>query len=207
MAARALLALAGGQEVRGRYRLAVQRIEADGRLNLVPLRGDNDLVRDSEILRVELGADLATSQATLSGGIGLSGQYAVSAGTRLSDVIRAPGALGTSPYTLFGIIVRKDPHTLLRSLLAFTPVAVLNGAEDQQLQTDDVIRPISVDEAQLLNFVLKTYLDKLALDQARIRNPLAAQPDAGIALPPASSSSNNSNSNNNPASTIPANAR
>ena len=33
MTARALLALAGGQEVRGRYRLAVQRIEADGRLN------------------------------------------------------------------------------------------------------------------------------------------------------------------------------
>jgi len=51
--------LAGGQEVRGRYRLAVQRIEADGRLNLVPLQVDSGMVRDSEILRVELGADLA----------------------------------------------------------------------------------------------------------------------------------------------------
>ena len=173
--ARSLLALAGGQEVRGRYRLAVQRIESDGRLSLVPLQGDTGLIRDSEILRVDLGADLASEQATLSGGLGLAGQYAVTTGSHLSDVIRAPGALGSSPYTLFGIIVRKDPHTLLRSLIAFTPVAVLNGAEDVQLQSDDVIRPISVNEARLLDFVLKTYLDKLSLDQARIRNPLEAQ--------------------------------
>jgi len=175
MTARALLALAGGQEVRGQYRLAVQRIEADGRLNLAPIQNASLLVRDSEILRVELGADLASAQATLSGGSGLAGQYAVTTGTRLSDVIKAPGALGATPYTLFGIIVRKDPRTLLRSLVAFTPVAVLNGSEDQVLQTDDIVRPLSVSEAQMLSFVLKTYLDKLALDQARIRNPLEAQ--------------------------------
>jgi len=175
MAARTLLGLAGGQEVRGQYRLSVQRIEADGRLNLVPLQNANGMVRDSEILRVELGADLASAQATLSGGTGLAGQYAVTTGTRLSDLIKAPGALGGTPYTLFGIIVRKDPRTLLRSLTAFTPVAVLNGSEDQVLQTDDIIRPLSVSEAQMLSFVLKTYLDKLALDQARIRNPLEAQ--------------------------------
>ena len=156
---RALLNLAGGQEVRGRYRLAVQRIESDGRLNLVSLSGDSGVIRDSEILRVELGADLAGAQATLSGGTSLAGQYAVSSGTRLSEVIRAPGALGLSPYTLFGVIVRKDPRTLMRSLVAFTPVAVLSGTEDMPLQTDDVIRPITVNEAQLLTYVVSTYLD------------------------------------------------
>src|SRR5258706_8018416 len=119
MTARALLALAGGQEVRGRYRLALQRIDPDGRLVLVPLEGENSLGRDSEILRGELGADLMGTQATLSGGTGLAGQYAVTTGTKLSDVIGSPGALGTSPYTLFGLVVRKDPHTLLRSLVAF----------------------------------------------------------------------------------------
>jgi len=187
ISARSLLALAGGQEVRGRYRLAVQRIEADGRLNLVPLQGDMGQIRDSEILRVDLGADLASSQATLSGGVGLAGRYAIITGMRLSDIIREPGALGQSPYTLFGIIVRKDPQTLLRSLIAFTPVAVLNGTEDMQLQTDDVIRPISVSEEQLLDFVLKTYQEKLGLDQARIRNPLEAQrADAAAAAQAAS---------------------
>jgi protein involved in polysaccharide export with SLBB domain len=195
--ARSLLALAGGQEVRGRYRLSVQRIEADGRLNLVSLEADTGSIRDSEILRVDLGADLASSQATLSGGLGLAGQYAITTGTRLSDVVRAPGALGQSPYTLFGIIVRKDPRTLLRSLIAFTPVAVLNGSEDMQLQTDDVIRPISVNEAQLLDFVLKSYLSKLALDQARIRNPLAAQRADATAAAQASAASGTSTSTGN----------
>ena len=178
MPARSLLALAGGQEVRGRYRLSVLRIEQDGRTNLVPLAAEGGAIRDSEILRVELGADLATSQATLSGGTGLAGQYAVSNGSRLSDILRAPGAMGQTPYTLFGLIVRKDQRTLLRSLMAFTPVAVMSGNEDLQLQSDDFVRPISVSESQLLAFVVKSYLDKMALDQARIRNPLQAVGDA-----------------------------
>src|SRR6185437_11915879 len=99
---------------------------------------------------------------------------------------------GPAPYSLFGLIVRKDPHTLLRTLIAFTPVAVLNGTEDQVLQSDDVIRPLSQNEAQLLSFVVKTYLDKLALDQARIRNPLETQrADAlAAATPPAAAPSN-----------------
>jgi len=190
MAARALLALAGGQEVRGRYRLSVQRIEPDGRIALVPLQNDNSVVRDSEILRVELGADLPATQATLSGGTGLAGQYAITTGIKLSEMIRAPGALGPAPYSLFGIIVRKDPHTLLRTLIPFTPVAVLNGAEDEVLQSDDVIRPLSLNEAQLLTFIVKTYLDKLSLDQARIRNPLETQRADALAAAAPSSSSN-----------------
>ena len=195
MTARALLSLAGGQEVRGRYRLSVQRIEPDGRLNLVALPGDTGVIRDSEILRVELNADLATSQATLSGGVGLAGQYAVTPGTRLSDVIKAPGALGTSPYTLFGLIVRKDPRTLMRSLVAFTPAEVLNGTEDMPLQTDDIIRPITVGESQLLTFVLKIYLGKLALDQDRIRNPLETSAEQAAEAVAIANAQNNNGSN------------
>lgn len=210
--AKSLLALAGGQEVRGRYRLAVQRIELDGRLSLVPLQNDSGVIRDSEILRVDLGADLASEQATLSGGLRLAGQYAVTTGSHLSDVIRAPGALGTSPYTLFGIIVRKDPRTLLRSLIAFSPVAVLNGTEDMQLQSDDIIRPISVSEAQLLDFIIKTYLDKLAYDQARIQNPLATQRQDASAAAQANVSgsplgTNGAASSNISATTSPATAQ
>ncbi len=60
-------------------------------------------------------------------------------------------------------IVRKDPRTLLREHSRRLPqLRVLNGTEDRQLETDDVIRPISVDEAQMLTFVLKTYLAKLS---------------------------------------------
>lgn len=173
IAVRELLELAGGQEVRGRYRLSLMRILPDGQSKLVQLGGESGQVADSEILFVQLGADQTTSQATLSGGTGLAGSYPIAAGTRLSDLLRAPGALGPSPYTPFGIIVRKDPKSLMRELIAFTPVAVLNGREDQTLQSDDIVRVLSVNEERLLTFIVRSYLTELAKDQNRIRNPLS----------------------------------
>jgi protein involved in polysaccharide export with SLBB domain len=170
---RNLLQLAGGQEVRGRYRLSVLRIQPDGQTMMESLGGETGTVRDSEILFAQLGADQAASQATLSGGTGLAGQYALR-GTKLSEVLRAPGAMGPTPYTLFGLIVRKDPRTLLRTLVRFTPVAVLSGAEDQQLQSDDFIRVLSINETQMLTFVVRTYLSKLMMDQNLLRDPQAA---------------------------------
>ena len=172
---RNLLTLAGGHEVRGRYRLSVMRIDAEGNSNLGALTGDAGQVHDSEILFVQLGADQTTSQATLAGGSGLAGAYPVASATKLSDMLRAPGALGASPYTLFGIIVRKDSSSLLRSLVAFTPAAVLRGTENVDLQTDDFVRPLSVGEASLLSSVVRAYLEKLAGDQAILRNPLIDQ--------------------------------
>jgi polysaccharide export outer membrane protein len=175
MSVRMLLSLAGGQEVRGRYRLSVLRIDAQGNSNLTALAGEIGQVRDSEILFVQLGADQTASQATLSGGTGLAGLYPVVPNTKLSDLLRAPGALGPSPYTLFGVIVRKDPNSLLRSLVAFTPTAVLNGTENVKLQTDDFVRLLSVGESSLLSSVVRAHLEKLAADQAILRNPLIDQ--------------------------------
>jgi polysaccharide export outer membrane protein len=185
MTARALLSLAGGQEVRGRYRLSVLQIDAQGNTSLNGLTGEAGQVRDSEILFVQLGADQTASQATLSGGTGLAGGYPVASGTKLSDILRAPGALGPSPYTLFGIVVRRDPLTLSRSLAAFTPAAVLNGRENINLQTDDFVRPLSSREASLLSNVVRTYLEKLAADQAILRNPLVDQSVVTSATRPA----------------------
>jgi protein involved in polysaccharide export with SLBB domain len=185
MSARTLLALAGGQEVRGRYRLSVLRIDAQGNTNLSALDSEAGQIWDSEILFVQLGADQTASQATLSGGTGLAGGYPVASGTKLSDMLKAPGALGPSPYTLFGIVVRKDPGTLLRSLVAFTPVAVLNGRENMNLQSDDFVRPLSVGEASLLSNVVRAYLEKLAADQAILRNPLVDQSVVNSATRPA----------------------
>ncbi len=175
MPVRALLGLGGGQEVRGQFRLSLLQILADGRSSLTTVAGQTAMVHDSEILFVQLGADHTTSQATLSGGTGLAGVYPIVSGTKLSDVLRAPGAMGDNPYTLFGIIVRKDPRTLLRSLVAFTPVAVLNGTENGELQSEDIIRVLSVRETSLLSQVVRAYLEKLAVDQAASRNPLSDQ--------------------------------
>lgn len=196
MPVRSLLDLAGGPEVRGQHRMSILQILPDGRSSLAMVNGLTGLVRDSEILFLQLGADQTASQATLSGGTGLAGAYPVVTGTKLADVLRAPGAMGDTPYTLFGIIVRKDPQSLLRNLVAFTPVAVLNGKENGDLQSDDVIRVLSVREASLLSHVVRAYLERLAVDQAASRNPLndqSANVLAAIASPPAAAAVSQAN--------------
>ena len=173
MSAGNLISMGGGQEVRGRFRLSLLRVRPDGQTEMAELANDRAQVRDSEILFVQLGADQTTSRATLSGGTSLAGSYPIVGGTRLSQVLKAPGALGTSPYTPFGIIVRKDPVTLMRTLLPITPIAVVAGREDMTLQSDDLIRVLSTNEIELLNYVVLTYLQKLANQQSTIRNPLS----------------------------------
>ncbi len=177
LSVRDLLALAGGQEVRGQFRMSILKILPDGRSALTPVSNQTNSVDGSEILYVQMAADQTINQAVLAGGTGLAGNYPVTSGTHLSDFLKAPGAMGPSPYTPFGIIVRKDPKTLMRKLVAFTPVAVLNGREDQILQSDDMVRILSVHEVQLLNHVLRLYMIRLAQDQDRIRNPLSATVD------------------------------
>lgn len=173
IAARALLALAGGQEVRGNYRISVLRIMPDGRTALTPLANEGGTVGDSEILFVQLGADQSTSQATISGGLGMAGPLALGGASKLSDYVRAPGALGLAPYSLFGIISRKNSRNLLRELLPFTPVAVVNGTEDSLLQSEDIVRPISVKEAQMLTRALCAYLANQQAAEEAMRNPTA----------------------------------
>jgi polysaccharide export outer membrane protein len=171
---RNLMELAGGREVSGQYRLSLLQILPDGRSSLMALAGETGAVRASEILFVQLGADQAVNLATLGGATGLAGVMPITEGTRLSQWLRQPGAMGPSPYTLFGILVRKNPQTLLQSVTAFTPTAVLAGREDLQLQSDDFVRPLSVVEAQLLTFVTNTYLSRLASEQSALRNPLSS---------------------------------
>ncbi len=171
---RSLLALAGGQEVRGSYRLSVMHIDEHGRNDLITLASEAGIIRDSEILFVQLGADQTTNQAMLSGGVGLAGAYPIVSGTKLSDVLKAPGALGTSPYTLFGVISRRDPRTLLRILVPFTPVAVLNGSEDQALQSDDIIHPFTSKEARLATSTIQAFLRQRNQDQQALLNPMSA---------------------------------
>jgi len=183
MTASALMALSGGLEVRGQYRLSVLRILPDGSTQMATLANENGAIGDSEIMFVQLGADQTVNQATLSGESPLAGQYPITTGTKLSDVLKAPGAMPPQPYTLFGIIARKDPRTLLRKLVAFTPVAVLNGGEDEMLQSDDIIRLLSVNEVRLLTNTVRLYSERQAAEQAAIRNPLSGPDQTATTVP------------------------
>jgi protein involved in polysaccharide export with SLBB domain len=164
--------IAGGPEVRGQYRLSLLREGTDGTRNMISLAGRADVVRDGEVLFVQSSADKTNSQVTLSGGTSLAGSYPIQSGTKISDVLRSPGALGASPYSLFGVVVRRNPKTLLRTLLPYSPVAVINGREDLPLVTDDIIKVFSTNEIQLLEFISQRYLQKISIDVIKNRNSL-----------------------------------
>lgn len=153
---RTAIRMAGGTEVRGKYRLSLMRVGSNGASQLENV-SENSIVRDSEILFVQPGVDQVESQATLSGGSALAGQYSLGKAGSLAEMLNSPGALGENSYSLFGIISRQNSATLLRELVPFTPIAVLHGKENIELQSNDVVRVISAREARLLSAVVHAF--------------------------------------------------
>jgi protein involved in polysaccharide export with SLBB domain len=169
-----LISLAGGLEVRGKYRLSVLKLMSNGQSALTASSRGLGAVRDSEILFVQPSAQQTVRQAVLSGGTALAGAYSLGRASSLSALLRAPGALGETPYTLFGIVVRKDQATLLRTLIAFTPASVVNGNADIDLQSDDTVRLFSVNEARLLFAIVKAFRERRVAAEEALRAPRAA---------------------------------
>lgn len=184
MSTHSLISLAGGLVVRGTYRLSVLRVQPSGTSAMEQVSQQAGSVNDSEILFVQPGAQKIEQQATLSGETALAGQYSTGKLATLADMLKAPGALGDTPYTLFGLISRRNPATNLRTLMPFTPVAVLNGAVNMPLEGDDVVRVFSTQEAQLLSAVAQTFEQLLAISEQQVRAPSSAEELAGAAQQP-----------------------
>jgi len=169
------LALAGGMEVHGRYRFAVLRVAKAGNTYMENLRGESGTLRDGEILYVLPAAEQTEQRAILAGGTALAGQYSVGKTTRLSDILKAPGALGPNPYLLFGLIIHRDPKTQVSSLEAFTPAAILDGRADIALSGNDLVRVFSAKESRLLSAVIKAFQSQEGALYSGIINPSEIQ--------------------------------
>lgn len=186
MTAAALVTLAGGYTVRGRYDLSLIGLTADGRTQLTDVPSDKSLVRDSDVLIVRATAEQTVGRATLQAGSSnaFSGTYPTQV-TRLSAMLRAPGVLGDDPYPLFAIISRRDATTLLRTLIPVTPAAVLSGRQDFTLQSDDIVRTLTRTEAVNLINAINWFEGRRQRQDDRIQRdgqaPLLGKPED---LPP-----------------------
>lgn len=181
-----LLELAGGTEVRGRYRQQIMRIEPNGQTQLAPVTSESQVVGDSDMLVVLPEANQVVDRATLSGGTPLAGSYSIKPGMHVSELLKSPGALGSTPYTVFGIISRKDPRTYLRTLIAFSPIAALSGTDDPELLTDDVVRVFSMNESRMISKSLADYEKFRNFREELSRNPYATGDRLGTQNGPAS---------------------
>lgn len=175
MRVEALTALAGGLEVRGRYRLGIMRIRDDGQTQLAAVPSQSSIVHDGDILLALPSADQVVDRATLAGSTTLAGSYSIKSQTHLSEILKAPGALGPSPYTIFGIISRRDPRTFLRSLIAFSPISALTGDNDPVIASDDIVRIFSMSESRMLSKSVMDFAAKKEIDEEAVRNPASSE--------------------------------
>jgi len=167
-----LLQLAGGLQVRGSFRYSLQTVDAQGRLTLNSLSSPTGRAQDGDILSVEQAVSAQVGRFEFFGPTNLAGGYSLSSYRNLSDLLRAPGAMGESPYMLLGMIARKDSKTLQRRVIAFSPADVRSGANDIPLQSEDIVRVFDRREAALMINAVDIYAKQIDfLD-------VAAKPDA-----------------------------
>lgn len=165
-----LLRLGGGLQVRGNFRYSLQTTDHDGRLNLKSLPSLNGRAQDGDILFVEQTASGTAGRFEFFGPTSLAGDYSLNSYRNLSDLLRAPGAMGEAPYMLLGVISRKDPETLQRRVVTFSPTEVRDGKNDIALQSEDIVRVFDRREATLMTNAVDIYVQQVDVLQAA-KNP------------------------------------
>jgi polysaccharide biosynthesis/export protein len=151
-----LLALAGGPQVRGSYRLSILKTRDDGKREMVQVGTDRTaLVRDGDILFVASNADVSLAKVSLMGSGALDGFYPLNSVRSLRDLLSSPDMFAPVegrplPYLLIGAVIRLDPATMQRTVVAFSPADVLEGKADLPLQSNDVVYVPNVAEMRYI---------------------------------------------------------
>lgn len=151
-----LVELAGGVTARGAYRLLVERIRADGKRSLNSLKSlEKGRVADSEILFVNPSVDRSMGQVMLTGHVRAGGRFALKQEQTLKGLMDSRDVFDRSPYLLFGLISRRNPDSLLREIIPFSPLQVVSGQSDLDLADDDIVRVFGVEEVRALGLAVE----------------------------------------------------
>lgn len=157
-----LVRLAGGLQVSGKFRFSLMKTDSQGRTNLVSLpSAKRGTARDGDILFVDRAADETVGRFEFYGPTSLAGEYSLDRYHTLASLLRTPGAMGRSPYMLLGLISRKDPKTLLRHLIAFSPQEILAGRTDITLKNADIVRIFDLAESGMLSQAVGIFTNKV----------------------------------------------
>lgn len=161
ISAKDLVELAGGVNLRGAYRLTVLRIRPDGVREPAELDSlSSGLVGDSEILFVNPAVNRSVGQVVLAGHVSAGGRFALKQQKTLKKLLPSRDVFDRSPYLLFGLISRRDPDRLLRKIIPFSPLQVVTGEVDLELEDDDIVRVFSVDEVRALGLAVDQWEDR-----------------------------------------------
>ncbi len=140
-----LLGMAGGVLSPGANRFINLSVGADG-LEAVddisePMK---KIFSDGGLLQVAQAKEKRTRNVELSGHTRDAGSHDLNKAKTLSALIKNEQVFGDSLYPLIGVIERRDPNTLSKSLISFSPRAALQKTGDMPLAEGDVVHLFSM---------------------------------------------------------------
>lgn len=191
--ARALIELAGGIEIAGAKRLTKLELESDGRTKMVSLV-NNGIIRAGEVLFVDPERASSGGIVTLSGEVAVPGVRALGSTPSISRLIRDADDLTADSYTLYGVIVRREPKSNFRAIVPFSIERTFEKKEDLKLEDNDQVYVFNQAEIAALAEAASADLNGTTSASA---NPLAASLHMGTG---SSSTSNQSGSTSQPSS-------
>jgi polysaccharide export outer membrane protein len=105
---------------------------------------------DGSILNVAQASAKRSRNVTLSGATRDPGEHDMKKAKSLSELIGKQNALGDTIYPLIGVIERKDPKTLTKSLVEFSPRQVLQNKYNAELTEGDVVHLFTIEQIHKL---------------------------------------------------------
>jgi protein involved in polysaccharide export with SLBB domain len=170
-----VIELAGGFEVKGQYRISLLRTGKDGHVSVVDVGGTKSTVREGDIVLVEPNDERSRGAVYLEGHVRQTGTIAVAAVESLKTLLAGGDVFGGSVYMPFAIVARKDPSSLLKTYIPFSPIEVINGGRDIPLIEDDVIHIFSQEEVAVISETLRNRgRDVEQIDRERYLNSAGA---------------------------------
>ncbi|HEX3652697.1 MAG TPA: SLBB domain-containing protein [Rhizomicrobium sp.] len=175
-----LTALAGGTELAGAKRLTKLELLPDGRTLLVAV-AKNGTIKSGEVLFVDFERSASNGVVTLSGEVSVPGTRALGATPTMSRLIRDTDDLTPQSYTLYGVVIRREPKSNFQTIIPFSIENTFEKKEDLKLADNDTVYVFNQSEIATLAAAASAALGTTA---SASQNPLA----------PKSSSTSSSNS-------------
>lgn len=142
-----MLGLAGGVLAPGSNRFMRLSLGADGLETVEDVSEPGaKLFNDGGLLNVAQAKEKRSRNVELSGHTRDPGQHDLKKVKTLSELIKNDRVFGDSLYPLIGVIVRRDPHSLTKTLIEFSPRLVVQKHGDMKLTEGDVVHIFSMQQ-------------------------------------------------------------
>jgi polysaccharide export outer membrane protein len=164
-----LISLAGGSELAGAKRLTKLELLPDGRTEMVAV-ARSGVVRSGEVLFVDFERSASNGVITLMGEVSVPGTRALGSTPTMSRLIRDADDLTAQSYTLYGIVIRREPKSNFQSIIPFSISRTFEGKEDLKLADNDLVYVFNQSEIAALAAAADT---ALVSTSSASQNPLA----------------------------------